>query len=281
MVKEDTDLRELHRQLEKVKTEAKKEYDPGKIKIDQTVLDKRIAQSRPMIDLNQVEVDKKWLEALFKEYLSVLKKAEKGEGKAPEKLEKSFQRKELDLEVLAKKVFSVDTEYLEKLAQKLAVDVDDLYFLGLRLGNPLFELYAGKVGNRIDQERWLKGFCPVCGSSPAMAYLRKDDGKRILWCKFCGTKWSFLRLKCPFCSNEDQKTLRYFFTDQNDPYRVHVCDKCRKYIKTLDQRRMEKPEDLDLGWENLNTFALDLAAEKEGFFSPYSRPPGQKKGVII
>ena len=43
---------------------------------------------------------------------------------------------------------------------------------------------------------------------------------------------------------------------------------------------MEKPEDMDLGWENLNTLALDLVAEKEGFLNPRSQPDSQKKGVI-
>jgi FdhE protein len=273
-------LRDLYLELEKVKTEAQKEYKEENIKIDQAELGKRLECSEYLLDFKDIQIDKKWLEGLLKEYFSMLRRFRKDDGKVVEKLEQSFEKKELDPEALVKKVFSFDSEYLGNLAKKLMVEAEDLNFLGLHLGNPVFELYAQRVLDKIDRDNWSKGFCPVCGSSPAIAYLRKEDGKRILWCQFCKTRWSFLRLKCPFCSNEDQKTLRYFFSDENDPHRVYVCDNCKKYVKTIDQRKMEKPEDLDMGWENLNTFALDLVAEKEGFLNPCSQPPDQKKGVV-
>lgn len=90
-----------------------------------------------------------------------------------------------------------------------------------------------------------------------------------------------MRLKCPFCSNDDQKTLRYFFTDEDDPHRVYVCDRCKRYLKTVDQRKMENPEDLDLVWENLSTLSMDLVAQKEGFISPYSESKTKNKGVVV
>ena len=265
MVQKHIESKESYQELQSVEAEAKKGYSQSNIKIDPALLEKRLAQSQHMLDLSKIHVDKRWLGALFKAYVAVLKKSKRETAKALEKLEKGLQRKELDLETLAKRVFSLDAKYLEELAKKLAVEVDDLRFLGLRLGNPVFELYADKVKHRIEEGRWSKGFCPVCGSPPAMAYLRKDDGKRILWCEFCSTEWSFMRLKCPFCHNEDQKTLRYFFADENDPRRVYVCDKCKKYVKTIDQRKMEKPEDLDLHWESVDTLFLDLVARREGY----------------
>lgn len=277
---EEKILRDFYQELVKVKTKAKKEYKEENIRIDQAVLEKKLDQSKYLLDFQNISIDRNWLEELFKEYLSIFKKFRKDNGKVIEKLEQCFVKKELDLEVLIKKVFSFDSEYLENLAKKLMIEAEDLNFLGAQLGNPFFELYAQKVRERIDMDGWSKEFCPVCGSLPAMAYLRKDDGKRILWCQFCGTEWSFLRLKCPFCSNEDQKTLRYFFSEKNDLHRVQVCNKCKKYLKTIDQRKMEKPEDLDLSWENLSTLAFDLVAEKEGFLNPRSQPGSQKKGVV-
>jgi len=280
MMEQDKVLKRFYQELKKVKTELKKEYDEKKLKIDEAEVEKRIAQSQHLIDFESIEVDKKWLERLFREYLLILKKLKDENEELLKKLEKGFKQKEFDLEVLAKRVFCYDSDYITTLAEKLALEVEDLYLLGLQMGKPIFELYAGKLMQKIDLDRWSKGICPVCGSSPAMAYLRKEDGKRILWCQFCGTEWSFLRLKCPFCSNEDQKTLRYFFTEEKDPRRVYVCDECKKYVKTIDQRKMEKPEDLDLAWENLHTFAMDLVAQKEGFLNPYSQPEGKKRGVI-
>ena len=277
---EEKILRDLYQELQKAKAQAKSKYQQEMIKINQTELENRFNQSDYLLDFQDIPLDKKWLESLFKDYLSILRKFKKDNGEFLEKLDKGFGQKELDLEVLIRKVFYFDSEYLENLAKKLKLDVEDLNFLGLYLGNPVFELYAQRVKEKIDSENWLKEFCPVCGSLPAIAYLRKEDGKRIFWCQFCATRWSFLRLKCPFCSNEDQETLRYFFTEKDDHHKVYVCDKCKKYIKTIDQRKMGKPDDLDLGWENLNTLALDLLAQKEGFLNPYSQSKGQKRGVV-
>jgi len=256
---------ELYKQLKKAGFEARKKYKEQKIKVDRAELEKRIARSQYLIDFKSIEIDGKWLERLFKEYLLILKRSQEENAKLFEKLEQGFKQSQLDLEALVKKVFCFDSGYLEALARRLTLKTEDLFFLGFWLGNPVFELYAGKLKEKIDSDGWLKGYCPVCGSSPTMAYLRKDDGKRILWCQFCGTKWSFLRLKCPFCSNEDQKTLRYFYTDENDPYRVYVCDKCKKYVKTIDQRKLTGENDLDLVWENLDTSALDFVAQKDGY----------------
>ncbi len=265
MSDEEKTLKNLYQELERVKTKAQKEYKGAMIKIDQIEIEKRTAQSQYLIDFKNIEMDKKWLERLFKEYLLILKGFKKENGKVIRKLEQGFEQNALDLEILVKKVFCFDSGYLEALAQRLNLKIGDLFFLGLQLGNPVFELYAGKLRERIDSDKWLKGYCPVCGSSPAMAYLRKDDGKRILWCQFCGTRWSFLRLKCPFCSNEDQNTLRYFFAEGNDSYRTYICDKCKKYVKTIDQRKMKEDENLDLGWKNSETLALDFLAQKEGY----------------
>ncbi len=264
---EETVLEDLYQELDKIKTKAKQEYKDVNIKINLAELEKRIAQSQHLIDLKNLKIDNKWLERLFKNYLLILEKYKKENGEIAKKLDQGFKQQILDLETLAKKVFHFDSVYLETLAKKMNLKIEDLAFLGLQLINPVFELYAEKLIGKIETDKWSRGYCPVCGSPPVMAYLRKDDGKRILWCQFCGTKWSFLRLKCPFCSNEDQKTLKYFFTEENNSYRVYLCEKCKKYIKTIDQRKMKKGEKLDLGWKNIETLALDFLAQKEGYSS--------------
>ena len=231
---EERTLKNLYQELEKVKTEARERYNEGKIKIDRAELKKRVAQSQHLIDFNNLEIDREWLEGLFKEYLSTLRRLTEN-PEVINGLEQGFEREELDLEVLVKKVFCFDSDYLEALAKKLRLKVEDLFYWGLRLGTPVFELYAARLREKIDSDKWSKGYCPVCGSSPAMAYLRYDDGKRILWCRFCGTQWSFLRLKCPFCSNEDQNSLRYFFTDEEGPYRVQKV--CQDYRPKKTERR--------------------------------------------
>jgi len=125
----------------------------------------------------------------------------------------------------------------------------------------------------VDLENWLEGSCPVCGSHPSIEKLRRDDGKRIMRCGFCGTEWHFKRIMCPFCANDDHNSLRYFFVEEGpskgrNAFRVDVCDKCKTYIKTLDERKLPESEKVDLYLENMNTIYLDILAQNDGYQSP-------------
>jgi len=78
---------------------------------------------------------------------------------------------------------------------------------------------------------------------------------------------------CPFCGNEDHNTLRFFLVEEGsasvkDSFRVDVCDKCKRYVKTLDERKQGNSEKSDLYMENLNTVYLDILAQKDGYKSP-------------
>jgi FdhE protein len=137
----------------------------------------------------------------------------------------------------------------------------------------VLELYADRLKSKVDQENWLKGNCPVCGSFPAMVRLRREDGKRMLWCNLCGTEWHFKRITCPFCSNDDHNSLRYFFVEEDSSekegaFRVDVCDKCKAYIKTIDERKLPESQKVDLYLENTNTIYLDLLAQRDGYQNP-------------
>jgi FdhE protein len=95
----------------------------------------------------------------------------------------------------------------------------------------------------------------------------------MLRCSFCSTEWYFKRLMCPFCGNEDQNSLKYFFVDESSPvekpaFRVDVCDNCKSYIKTLDERKLSESEKPDLYLENLGTLYLDILAQRDGYKSP-------------
>ena len=72
---------------------------------------------------------------------------------------------------------------------------------------------------------------------------------------------------CPFCFNEDQDKSRYFYTKEDEPYRVDVCDKCKRYIKTFDERKVEQEGDVAMATRDVLTHYLDELAEKEGFQS--------------
>ena len=116
---------------------------------------------------------------------------------------------------------------------------------------------------------WLQSYCPVCGSMPLVAYLEGEEGRRHLLCSWCDTSWIFPRIKCTYCQNTDQKSLKYFSLEEEkgikEKDRVSVCQKCMKYIKTIDTRKFTGEKESDLQIEDLTTLHLDLLAEREGY----------------
>jgi len=129
-----------------------------------------------------------------------------------------------------------------------------------------------------DEEKWLRRYCPTCGSLPAMAQLvGVDPGRRrLLSCGRCGTRWQFKRTGCPFCDTDAQRLASV--TIEGEPgLRIDHCESCGGYLKTYQG---EGNEALLLSdWSSLH---LDLIAHDRGLkrlaaslyeFEPSRQPP--------
>ncbi len=54
--------------------------------------------------------------------------------------------------------------------------------------------------------------CPQCGHLPLVGMIRDEvevKGRRLLVCSLCATEWSFRRLTCPNCEENDPAKLSY------------------------------------------------------------------------
>ncbi len=127
---------------------------------------------------------------------------------------------------------------------------------------PFLVSYARKYQGKFDQERWRHGYCPVCGGSPDLAYLEKENGARWLLCSRCDTPWLFQRLQCPYCNTTDQNSLSYY-TDDVGRYRLYTCEQCHQYLKAIDLRQAEAGVVLPM--ERLFTLNLDIQAQEQGY----------------
>ncbi len=239
--------------------------------VDYEDVERRAKEGRHLMDAEKIKIDGK----LSKELLQILCPIlEKYQAFTASEIQDLMQKKEMiDFTKLTRSVLTGDLKDIRFGADQLKLNSDLLLFVGLNLVQTLFEFFAEKFQDKVDHESWLMGNCPLCGSFPAMEKLRRDDGKRILWCALCSTEWPFKRIMCPFCGNEDHNSLRYFFTEgdsssEKTPLRVDVCDKCKKYIKTIDEREMPENETPDFSKENINTLYLDILAQKDGYQSP-------------
>ena len=107
-----------------------------------------------------------------------------------------------------------------------------------------------------DDERWLRRYCPTCGSLPAMAQLVgvESGRRRLLACGCCGTRWQFKRTGCPFCETDSQRLASV--TIEGEPgLRIDHCESCGGYLKTYDGQGNETL--LLADWSSLH---LDLIA---------------------
>lgn len=112
----------------------------------------------------------------------------------------------------------------------------------------------------------LKSTCPMCGGPPDFAALvsqaQNDEHGRRLLCARCDTEWNYKRSGCPYC----ETTGRWFyFPDDNEVYRLYVCDACRHYLKTVDWRQTFAHRNLPV--ERVLTATMDMAAVHIGYLS--------------
>jgi FdhE protein len=113
-----------------------------------------------------------------------------------------------------------------------------------------------------DALSWEKGYCPICGSPPALARL-ETDGHRFLFCSFCWHRWPARRTVCPFCDTVDPGRLSYQYSEEEKEYRLDLCDACRKYVKTVDSRQMSRLSYPPL--EQIASLHLDIKAAEAGY----------------
>ena len=111
-----------------------------------------------------------------------------------------------------------------------------------------------------DDERWLRNYCPTCGSGPAMAQLLGKDParRRLLVCGRCATRWGYRRAQCPFCE-KDSHRASILAIEGEAGLRIDHCESCRGYLKTYDGQ--EDQALLLLDWTSLH---LDLIARDRG-----------------
>lgn len=114
-----------------------------------------------------------------------------------------------------------------------------------------------------------QGYCPVCGSPPAIAWL-EGEGQRYLFCSFCWHKWPLNRALCPFCGSRNQEGLLYLYSEEEKEYRVDACESCRKYIKTVDTRVLGRRAYPPL--EQVASLHLDLKAAEAGYTAGLPTP---------
>jgi len=162
--------------------------------------------------------------------------------------------------------FGPDVETLESLARRWQVYVDALLFVGRTLAAPCVAEAVRARGEAGSLPRAAEAHrCPACGAPPSVARLRRADGLRLLTCGLCGREWEAVRLACACCGTQDRESLGVLRLDDADARWVETCERCKGYIKTVDERKLAEGEMVFPVVEEAATLHLDLLAEREGY----------------
>ena len=251
---------ELYEATLKLQRETKLAFEVDLSDFDTKIGHRRNSQGLPFLRPEDIQIDRDLFNTLLANISDIIESKTKGVVSVT--LKKTYLHGERD--TLLRGLMEGGSN-LQRAAGKTKIDFAPLSFLVVQGFSPFLESYADKLRGHIDWSGWLRGCCPTCGGEPLMARLDKETGKKWLFCSLCHSEWPFRRLECPFCGNNNQESLRYFYSEDEEAYRVDVCDKCKRYTKTVDARKTESIRSLLV--EDLATLPLDIVAEKEGFVS--------------
>jgi len=179
---------------------------------------------------------------LVRELFGVLAaKVEERHDGPKQRLKEGLSRGEDSAAEIVRAFLRADSSALESVAEQFEANPEVLSLL-LRLAvAPSLRVLSKAAAQEVDLSLWRFGHCPVCGSAPALAEISGEEGQRRLHCSLCDTAWSFPRLRCPFCENDEPGTVGYHYAEGEEGLRIDLCHKCGQRMRTLDLREIPGP----------------------------------------
>jgi len=231
--------------------------DPG---LNKKIINERLESGRPLITFDELIIDWTLLNDTFAGVVAIFTDYSDLFGEFPENLKKSKPGPSLSKRVV-KAWFKKS-----RLSSTVKIDNSNEHLL-LEAAihatfRPFLVSHAEALIGSVNQERWRRDYCPICGGKPDFAFLDSEVGARWLMCSRCDAKWLFQRLQCPYCGSENQSDLSYL-SNEEGVYRLYLCEHCHKYIKAIDLRSTG-PE-VPLALERILTLDMDRQAQEKGY----------------
>ncbi len=266
-------LQELHRQADKrpeladtielhcelLEAQARAQVSPRRPGLSGEEASARLQQGHPLLSPECLGVDGQTLAGLCDEIGFIVA------GRRPE-LAETLARIRAWLDEKRQQIEVLAAEYLRegrvREGEEAGLDGDLLAFILNNALRPFLRAQAQALALCVDDSTWYRGRCPICGGEPDLAALERESGRRRLLCSRCDSEWTFQRIGCPFCGNDDPLQLAYYPSDDGI-YRLNVCEHCRRYLKTIDLRQVAGERLLPA--ERILTVAMDVAALDAGY----------------
>jgi FdhE protein len=145
---------------------------------------------------------------------------------------------------------------------------EDLTMILFLVSKPFF-LAMGEACN-LNNRLWEEGKCPVCNAQPSLSSLTQD-GRKQLYCSFCGTSGQVPRAQCPVCFNQDSAQMNIFTFTGEEGFSVQTCDVCKSYVKNVEPELLSRfgPDLADL-----MSLPLDMVIQQKGYSRRSPNPIG-------
>ncbi|MCP4683077.1 MAG: formate dehydrogenase accessory protein FdhE [Desulfobacterales bacterium] len=261
-----TNLLDFYKQIFIAQEDSALHLDMEPIKIPKNKLSIKLKEAFPLINMSEFIIDESSSEQLFSILCRIALNATDVMPDSVQKIVKARGNGGIVLRLLFKNLLNENDEYFKNMADEIQIEDKVLVFLAYHSIKPSLSVCSHQLSNYLaSSNSWEKGCCPICGNLPGISIL-EDDGGRSLFCGFCRHKWHVQRIFCPFCEDETGTAQNYFYSEEEPGYRVDTCDKCKKYIKTVDAREIGRRLYPDI--EQVSTLHLDMKAKEMGFGSP-------------
>jgi FdhE protein len=251
------DFIQLHCEL--LQAQARGQFSPRGPALSDEEATERLRQGSSLLSPESLELDGQTLAALCDEIGSI------AVGHRPD-LKDTLASIRAWLEEKRGQIEALAVEYLRegrvREGEGAGLDGKLLAFIFNNALRPLLRAEAEALAPRVDDSAWYRSRCPICGGEPDMAALERESGRRRLLCSRCDSEWTFQRIGCPFCGNDNPVQLAYYPSDDR-VYRLSVCEQCRRYLKTIDLRQIAGERLLPA--ERVLTVAMDMAALDAGY----------------
>lgn len=250
---------EFYKRLLSIQTAVKAHLSTPHPTLSQAEVTERLGQGVPLLEWEALSPDWSILQDTFQKVTDIASDYYKAAAEDFERLRDITSDIPLLQEVTRAWYRS---QPLSSLAAKYSVSEELLAAVIHSAVKPFLTACSEALSRLVDQERWRRGYCPICGGKPDFAFLDKERGARWLLCSRCDTQWLFQRLQCPYCGTQDQKALAYF-TGDDGLYRLYICQQCQSYLKTIDLRQTE--DEILLPLERILTVDMDRQGREKGY----------------
>lgn len=152
---------------------------------------------------------------------------------------------------------------IDRWAADLQARPEGIALLLHQLIRIILEKRSQDAAKRIKDIGWTKGYCPVCGAFPTIALIEEKITRRWLHCSRCGHDWLFSRVICPYCDNEAQQGMDFFYVETRAQESAYTCSQCKRYLITLNWVSDLYDHDLDISAISLTH--MDVIMQEKGF----------------